>query len=138
MRKILLLSFAIILLNCGFNNSKGSKEINVLFIGNSLTYYNDMPQMLQEMMNETNPNIKIDQITFPGMSLSAHLENIIMESSDNKVRSRTKAPGEITETEKKLAEKNWDIIILQTGGVSVLIPESLQYKVDPAIKKLKN
>ncbi|WP_010232598.1 DUF4886 domain-containing protein [Gillisia marina] len=137
MRKILLLLLALILLSCGFKNSNESKEINVLFIGNSLTYYNDMPQKLQEMMNETNPNIKIDQITFPGFSLSAHLENVIVESSDNNTRTTTKAPGELTATEKKLAEKNWDIIILQTGGVAVLIPESLQYKEDPAIKKIK-
>ncbi|WP_026838885.1 DUF4886 domain-containing protein [Gillisia sp. JM1] len=137
MRKILLLLLAVILLSCGFNNSKDTKEINVLFIGNSLTYYNDMPQKLQEMMNETNPNIKIDQITFPGFSLSAHLENVIVESSENNTKTTTKAPGELTAAEKKLAEKNWDIIILQTGGVAVLIPESLEYKVDPAIKKIK-
>ena len=134
MRKILILLFAVTFLNCG---TKESKEINVLFIGNSLTYYHDMPQKLQEMMNETNPNIKIDQITFPGFSLSAHLENIILESSDDNIRTTTKASGELTKTERKLAEKNWDIIILQTGGVAVLIPESLQYKVDPAIKKIK-
>ncbi len=134
MRKILILLFAVTFLNCG---SKESKEINVLFIGNSLTYYNDMPQKLQEMMNETNPNIKIDQITFPGFSLSAHLENIILESSDDNIRTTTKASGEQTKTERKLTENNWDIIILQTGGVAVLIPESLQYKVDPAIKKIK-
>ncbi len=137
MRKILLLLLAFTLLSCGFNNSKESKEINVLFIGNSLTYYNDMPQKLQEMVNETNPNIKIDQITFPGMSLSAHLDNIIVESSEDNVSTRTKAPGELTATEKKIEEKEWDIIILQTGGVSVLIPESVKYKVNPAIEKIK-
>jgi len=137
MRKILLLLLAVILLSCGFNSSKDTKEINVLFIGNSLTYYNDMPQKLQEMMNETNPNIKIDQITFPGFSLSNHLENVIVESSENNTKTTTKAPGELTAAEMKLAEKNWDIIILQTGGVSVLIPESVKYKVNPAIEKIK-
>lgn len=34
-------------------------DIHVLFIGNSLTYFYDMPQTLQMMLNETHPNIKI-------------------------------------------------------------------------------
>lgn len=138
MRKILLLLTILTSLNCESKNEKQSQEINVLFIGNSLTYYNDMPQMLQKMMNETNPNIKIDQITFPGMSLNDHLNKVIESQSGDNLKTRSKKPDEITETEKKIKEKDWDIIILQTGGVSVLIPESVQYKINPAIERIKN
>lgn len=138
MRKILLLILTTITFSCISNDEEKSKEINVLFVGNSLTYYNDMPQKLQDMLDETDSNIKIEQITYPGFSLSRHLDNIIVSSSENGVNTRSKNDGEITETEKKLNEKNWDIVVLQTGGVAVLIPESVKYQVNPAITKIKN
>ena len=137
MRKILLLLTIINFWSCNSFKSEKPKEINVLFIGNSLTYYNEMPQMLQKMLSETNSNIKIDQITFPGISLSRHLDNIIKESSEDNISTRLKREGEKTETEKKIQEKKWDIIIMQTGTVAVLIPESRKHKTDPAIKKIK-
>ena len=133
----MLLILSTIVFSCGTKTKDDSKEINVLFIGNSLTYYNDMPQKLQEMLNENKTNIKIDQITYPGFSLNRHLNNIITSTSENGVNTRVKEDGEITETEKKLKEKKWDIIILQTGGVAVLIPESVKYQVNPTIKKIK-
>lgn len=136
MRKFLLLILFLTFLSCNSQNEKQSKQTNVLFIGNSLTYYNDMPKMLQEMFNETNPNINIEQITYPGFSLYAHLENIVEESSKDNIRTRKKSDQEITETEKKIQEKDWDIIIMQTGGVTILIPEIRKKKVDPAIKEI--
>lgn len=138
MIKTLLLLIFLVSLNCESQKEIQSSEINVLFIGNSLTYYNDMPEMLQKMMNETNPNIKIDHITFPGMSLDAHLNTIIESQDGDNLKTRSKKPDEISVTEKKIKEREWDIIILQTGGVSVLIPESVQFKINPAIVKIKN
>ena len=136
MRKILLLILTLTFFACNSQDEKNSKQMNVLFIGNSLTYYNDMPGMLQKMMNEKNLDINIEQITYPGFSLYAHLENIVEEGSENQVRTRKKSDQEITETEKKIQEKEWDIIIMQTGGVTILIPEIRKEKVDPAIKEI--
>lgn len=119
-------------------NIEKSKEINVLFIGNSLTYFNNMPQILQKMVNETDPNINIEQITYPGFSLDAHLENVVEESSEDNVKTRKKLKGELTETQKKIQERNWDIIVMQTGGVNVLIPEFKNSKIDPAIQEIIN
>ncbi len=65
-----------------------------------------MPQSVQKMLNETDPNIKIEQSTFPGMSLSAHLDNIIESRTENGISTRKKVEGEITDTEKKIAKKN--------------------------------
>jgi hypothetical protein len=138
MKKTLLLLTILVSLNCESQNEKKSPEINVLFIGNSLTYSNNMPEMLQKMMNETNPNIKIDHITFPGMSLDAHLNTIIESQAGDNLKTRSKKPDEISVTEKKIKERDWDIIILQTGGVSVLIPESVQFKINPAIEQIKS
>lgn len=48
-----------------------------------------------------------------------------------------KEEAEKTETEMKLSEKNWDIIILQEGTVRLLIPEARKYKVERAIAEIK-
>lgn len=141
MRTFFCLICILPLLSCKLKSEeppeKKAEEKNVLFIGNSLTYYNDMPQMLQDMMEETNSEYNIEQITYPGMPLEGHLSNIILSGSGDNVSVRPKQPGEITETEKKIREKDWDIIILQTGGVPVLIPEAVKYNITPAIEKIK-
>lgn len=137
MKNILLILITLIAINCKSQNKDAAEEINVLFIGNSLTYFYDMPQTVQKMLNETNPNIKIEQSTFPGLSLSAHLNNIITSRTENGVSTRRKEEGEKTETEIKIAEKKWDIVILQTGTVSVLIPENREFKSNNAILEIK-
>lgn len=90
MRKILLLILTIFMVSCNSKIKEKSKEVNVLFVGNSLTYYNDMPQKLQGMLDEQNSNIKIDQITYPGFSLSRHLNNMIVSKSENGVNTIVK------------------------------------------------
>ncbi|AWW00550.1 DUF4886 domain-containing protein [Arcticibacterium luteifluviistationis] len=114
-----------------------AEKVNVLFIGNSLTYFHDMPQTLQLMLNETNPNIKVEQSTFPGISLSGHIEDVIVSRTENGIRARKKNSGELSETERKIGEKKWDIIILQEGTVRLLIPEVRKYKVETAIAAIK-
>lgn len=138
MRNILLIAFSLLTFSCQSQKKEKTEEVNVLFIGNSLTYYHDMPQTVQAMLNETDPNIKIDQSTFPGMSLSWHLENIIESKSKDNISTRKKFEGEKTETEIKIAEKNWDIVILQEGTVNLLIPEVRDLAVNSAIRKIKN
>lgn len=71
-------------------NPANKNDINVLFIGNSLTYFYGMPTTVQKMLNETETNYKIDQITFPGMSLNNHLNSIIYSKSENTVNTREK------------------------------------------------
>lgn len=137
MRNILLIVIAIIAISCKSQKIQSSEELNVLFIGNSLTYFNDMPQTVQKMLNETHPNIKIEQSTFPGMSLSSHLDNIIESRTENGISTRKKVEGEITETEKKISEKKWNVVILQEGTIRLLIPEAREYKVETAISAIK-
>lgn len=124
--------------SCKSQKTKSSEELNVLFIGNSLTYFYDMPQTLQMMLNETHPNIKIDQSTNPGQSLSGHLSDIITSRTENGISVRKKVDGEVTETERKIKSKKWDIVILQTGTVSVLIPKNREIKVNKAVSDIKN
>lgn len=88
----------------------------VLFIGNSLTYYHDMPLTLQAMLNEKDIKINIHQSTFPGISLSDHLIK--------------------PETLTKLNSQNWDYVVLQEATVRVLIDEVREYNFEPAILRL--
>ncbi|RNC88516.1 MAG: DUF4886 domain-containing protein [Allomuricauda sp.] len=138
MKTIILSILIFISTSCISQESKAAEKIRVLFIGNSLTYYHDMPQILQEMLNETNANFSIEHSTFPGMSLDGHLNNIIESRTENGMRARKKGAGEKTETEIKLSEKNWDVVILQEGTVRLLIPEVKAYKVETAIAEIKN
>ncbi|MEM0543853.1 DUF4886 domain-containing protein [Flavobacterium sp. j3] len=112
-------------------------KINILFIGNSLTYYHDMPKTLQAMLNEKSNNFNIEQSTFPGMTLKSHLEDIIINSSKDNIRVREKSLNELTETEKKLQEKNWDFIILQDVTQNQYFPEVTKEVTEPTILKIK-
>ncbi len=137
MKKIILLFLAITIVGCKSENQRSTEKTNVLFIGNSLTFYHEMPQMVQKMLDETNSAIEIHQSTFPGMFLLDHLEKTIISRDEESIHVREKMESEITETEVKLAERKWDVIILQEGTVRVMIPELRKYKVDAAIKKFK-
>ena len=137
MKKIILVLISIVIFSCKSQTKISKDVINVLIVGNSLTYYHNMPQTLQEILKETDPHINIEQSTFPGMPLSGHLNQIITSSSESEVSTRLKMTGEKTETEKKIEEKKWDIIILQTGTISVLIPENRRYKINNAISDIR-
>lgn len=129
----LMLIFSIV----SFSQEDPKQQVDVLFIGNSLTYYHDMPQQLQQMLNETHPHYKIAQSTFPGMQLSGHLDQIIVSQTENSISTFPKVEGEVTQTEKVIQQKEWDIIIMQTGGVGLLIPENRKEVVNEAIEKVK-
>ena len=137
MKKNLLILITLTTISCKSQQKDSAKEINVLFIGNSLTYFYDMPQTVQKMLNETTPNIRIEQSTFPGQSLDGHLSDIITSRTENGISTRKKEEGEKTETEIKIAEKKWDIVILQTGTISVLIPENRELITNKAISEIK-
>jgi hypothetical protein len=65
------------------------------------------------------------------------LDNIIESRTKNGISARKKEDGETTETEIKIAENYWDIIIAQTGTVSVLIPENRDLKINKAVTDIK-
>ena len=87
---------------------------NILFIGNSLTYYYDMPKMLETMLNEDNGNYKVVQHTAPGIQLQYQV------------------------IDEKLKNENWDFVVLQNGTYGYLVPEMANQIVIPNILRLKN
>ncbi len=70
-----------------------AQPLRILFIGNSLTFTNDLPGMLQSIAATESPSLQSDSVTFPGVSLDFH-----------------KLTG-IAHT--KLHAHPWDVVILQ-------------------------
>ncbi len=134
MKKIILLF--LVLIGCKPKQIENQQKINVLFIGNSLTYYHDMTKTLQVMLDENNSKYNIEQSAFPGMTLKGHLEDIITETKGEDVYTREKEAGETTETEKKLKSKKWDVIILQEGTGRLYYSEVIKEVINPSIKSV--
>lgn len=137
MKKILAITCVVLVFGCKSKPIPNQEKINVLFIGNSLTYFHDMPTTLQSMLNEKHYNFNVEQSTFDGMTLDGHLTSMIIKQSGDTLYSRTKEVGEITETEKKIASKKWDIIIMQEGSRDHYFPDVIKEITEPTVKKIK-
>jgi hypothetical protein len=70
-----------------------ARSLKVLFIGNSLTYYNDLAGLVQAFSAKEEHPLYIDAVTFPLASLDWHWNH--------------------TAAREKIREGNWDLVILQ-------------------------
>lgn len=68
-------------------------QLSVLFIGNSFTYYYDMPSQVAQFALNANQLPDIDSITYPGWTLQQHWNN---QATLDKINSRV-----------------WDVVVLQ-------------------------
>ncbi len=93
---ILFIFCTIIFSGCSFfNNSK----VDVLFIGNSYTIYNDMPLMFEMFCRKAGDDVYIDNCSVLGASLD-YLSRIQI-------------------VEDMIKSKNWDYIVLQSSPVNM-------------------
>ncbi|WP_051605503.1 discoidin domain-containing protein [Sediminibacter sp. Hel_I_10] len=76
---------------CGTSIIDNSKRI--LFVGNSYTYYNAMPFMLQDIAASMGDELVVQSNTIGGTSLESHYEN--------------------SGTTDRIEEGNWDYVVLQ-------------------------
>lgn len=90
MKRLYLLGLLCVLFITG--QAQKQDSIRVLFIGNSYTYYNDLPEMLRELGKTQNMNFAIGRVLKGGERFSGHLKN-------PKLRS--------------VLQRKWDYIILQ-------------------------
>ncbi len=76
--------------------------MKVLFLGNSYTYYNDMPKIFAEICREHGHDVTADSVTHGGYSFEDYL-----------------TPGDIDGELflKKLRENRYDIVVLQEQSV---------------------
>lgn len=77
-------------------------ELRVLFIGNSLTYANDLPAIVKAIAEHNKKKFTYKMIAFPNFSLEDHLNK-----------------GDAV---KAIKENEWDFVVLQQG--SSALPES--------------
>ncbi len=119
-----LVLFYLIIINIGcdpnFNNQETPEPVNntikILFIGNSLTYSNNMPKIFEELSLNSGKEVYVDQITPGGVSLGFHSTNV--------------------ETINKINEQKWDYVILQSSDISAFF-DLYDHEIR-IINKLKN
>jgi len=91
---------------------ESDQTLKVLFVGNSYTFYNNLPEIFEKLMVSGGYEIVVEQSTFGGWSLSNHALS--------------------SKTTEKIANTDWDYVILQEQSV-VTNPEIGMY---PAIREL--
>lgn len=83
----------VLVLVCLFSSAQVQKK--VLFVGNSMTYFNDMPMLFESIANEKGKNVDVDFYAPGGTGfVNHHVDNNVYNLFQNNV---------------------WDVVILQPG-----------------------
>lgn len=117
--KILVLALMMILGVAGRNvyasSNAPQKTIKILFIGNSHTYYNNMPAIFKELANADNINCEVSSVTASGYKLS-------------KFADKNDKYG--IQVYNLLAQYKWDYVVLQENrGILVESPTQAENAV---------
>ncbi len=75
------------------NEFISTAEEKILFVGNSYTFYNNMPQLFYKISESAGKDVLVEQSTFAGYWLNNHLSN--------------------DHTSYKLQKEDWDYVIIQ-------------------------
>ncbi|CAL67608.1 conserved hypothetical protein [Christiangramia forsetii KT0803] len=76
----------------------GNPDLKILFVGNSLTYTNDLPTLVKEAAENKGINIQVEMIAYPNYALIDHWQ-------DGKVQ-------------KLILNNKYDLVIVQQGPSS--------------------
>jgi Tol biopolymer transport system component len=90
---------------------------SVLFIGNSLTFYNNLPEMFAALTRSAGRDVEVDMAAIGGATLAYHAA----------------APS----TVDRMAGRNWDYVILQEQGRIPAIEEERKAEMYPAVRQLE-
>ncbi|HUF09986.1 MAG TPA: SGNH/GDSL hydrolase family protein [Rhodothermales bacterium] len=98
--RILACILALHMLGCGSVESEPDDALRVLFVGNSLTYVNDLPEVVRAMARaDSDRPLVVRTVAFPNFSLEDHW--------------RTGSAG------AELAGGRWDYVVMQQGPSSL-------------------
>ena len=92
--------------------------IRVLFIGNSLTYYNDLPGMFARLAQSGGHVAQVDESSAGGGTWAGHTKSAI--------------------TLNKIKYRKWDLIVLQEQSDYPAVAAQRQELVYPAVRLLKD
>lgn len=84
------------------DNNYKEEKMKILFVGNSYTFFNDMPALFAELCKENGVDVQVDSVTRGGYSFAHY----VSEENEKGIELRT-----------KLAENSYDYIILQEQSV---------------------
>lgn len=128
---------------------KLNAQDSLLFIGNSLTYYNDMPEMFSEICSNLKINVYVECSARPGYSLTNHVSSYVykkrgfnVNSPPNnrilKIKYKVDTLKPILPTTISLIkENNFDQVIIQEQP-NYLFNETLRDSLSfPALDSLK-
>jgi hypothetical protein len=89
---------------CGFveDVSGQSKELSILFIGNSHTHFHDLPEIVREIGASIGDNVYVEMSAPGGYEFERHFKD--------------------PETLTSLSSREWDYIVLQESGWRVALP----------------
>lgn len=69
---------------------------SILFLGNSLTYYNDLPKMVEVAAQAAGVNLRIGSVALPNVAVIDHADGL-------------------TPAREAIAAQRWDLVVLQQG-----------------------
>ncbi|CAM1343988.1 SGNH/GDSL hydrolase family protein [Tenacibaculum amylolyticum] len=100
MRQLFLLCFLLLSSYTYLHSQKktNSKELNILFIGNSLTYSNNLPELVTKEAKQKGMIVHTKMVAYPNYAIEDHWNN-----------------GQV---QKLIASKKFDLVILQQGPSS--------------------
>ena len=105
MRNIHIFILTLLISVLGYTQEKDTTE--VLFVGNSFTYFWNMPQMVEAMAKNQGVTLYTDQSTVGGSNLKQHWKS-----------------EKGTTTMDRLEDKNWDYVFLQDHSMSTIEAKS--------------
>ena len=97
--------------------------MKILFVGNSFTFYHDMPLLVEQISEQIGICIKTDQVTYGGYHLKQYLDE-------------TEEAAQILSD--KLSREKWDFIVLQEqSNTPCLCREEFQESAVKLSKKIR-
>lgn len=117
--KFTLLLFALIITSCSkaqntVNDVEPNDTVSILFVGNSLTYSNNLPELVKNNAKQKGIQVETSMIALPNYAILDHWDD-----------------GEV---QKQIATGNYDYVIIQQGpssqafGREVLFEYGTKYK----------
>jgi hypothetical protein len=92
------------------------QPLSILFIGNSFTFYNDMPGIFAALAEAGGHQVKVETAAVGGYTLADHVKD--------------------KRTMETLQSHAWDYVVLQEQSSTPLDPQARQQVMLPAIRKL--
>ena len=91
--------------------------IRVLFIGNSLTFSNDLPDMFAELAHSGGHEVEVEMLDQGGWTLADHAQS--------------------SATLEEITQGNWDFVVLQEQSKLPAIPDQRNEQMYPAVRLLE-